>query len=132
MSLNKLLIFIFLSISFFQTYGQNIMVIENDTIVSLTLDEVRVINSVFLERNYLQEKSQINDSIISYQINVIENLNDIIDSKESIINAQSTLISNKNLLIQDQVSQIDKLKKQRKWILSGGGVILLSYLFLII
>lgn len=131
--MKKINLLFFLLLIFLNGYSQKVVVIEGDTLVSLQLQDIRIINTVFFENQSYKNQLQISDSIISFQRDEIEDLREISVRKENIISSQSDVIVEANKVIEKQSKEIDKEKKKKKWyggvgFLTGGVLVALILL----
>lgn len=100
--------------------SQNIIVLGQDTLITISPQDVKIINSVFLESESFSKQLDICDSIISHQKSVIEDLENIKIKNLKIINTQENFISDYQGIIKNQEKQLKKQKLKTK-LYSGSG-----------
>lgn len=100
--------------------AQNIIVLGQDTLVTISPQDVKIINSVFLESESFSKQLDICDSIISHQRSVIEDLENIKTKNLKIINTQENFISDYQGIVKNQEKQLKKQKLKTK-LYSGSG-----------
>lgn len=127
----KLILFLFLLVSL-KGYSQNVLVLEGDTVITLSLPQVRKINVVFYENKSLKQQVALCDSIIFYKNQEITDYKNVISSKDDVVKFQDDLITEANKVIK----KLEKEKKKKKWYftagaISGGVVGLIPFLILL-
>ena len=127
----KLILFLFLLVSL-KGYSQNVLVLEGDTVITLSLPQVRKINVVFYENKSLKQQVALCDSIIFYKNQEITDYKNVISSKDDVVKFQDELITEANKVIK----KLEKEKKKKKWYftagaISGGVVGLIPFLILL-
>lgn len=112
-----------------ETYPK-IISLNNDTLVIISLEQVKKLNITFEHRNMLAEQvGVLNNTIDEYVL--LSNKKDSINADLSVKYKQSVEegkeLNSKNIIL---AQDLQKIKKQRKFIFAGGllGGILLSIL----
>ena len=131
----KLILFLFLLVSL-KSYSQNVLFLEGDTVITLSLPQVRKINVVFYENKSLKQQVALCDSIIFYKNQEITDYKNVISSKDDVVKFQDELITEANKVIDKQSKRLEKEKKKKKWYftagaISGGVVGLIPFLILL-
>lgn len=111
--------------------AQNIIVFQNDTLVTFTKDKVEVLNEIALHRKYLIQELQLCDSVGMIKDSILWARNKEIEKYKSI----SKISDAKILLYGNRISELEKQikkKNREKNLIFGGGILafIMGVLFL--
>lgn len=79
------IIFFFLFFAPSISSGQSKIILGGDTMVAIKPEQVKVINSAFLDLEYTKKEVALKDSIISLDKKHIDNLGEIVKSKDELM-----------------------------------------------
>jgi len=109
--MRKIILFlIFLLLTQIKAFSQNIVVIENDTLVTLEREKVRTLNQISLEREFLVKEIQICDSLGVLKDLILQEKEEEIDNYKSIIEISEFTIDSYDSKIRDLEKSLQKQK----------------------
>lgn len=109
--MKKIILFlIFLLLAQIKAFSQNIVVIENDTLVTLEREKVRTLNQISLEREFLVKEIQICDSLGILKDLMLQEKEEEIDNYKSIIEISEFTIDSYDSKIKDLEKSLQKQK----------------------
>ena len=117
--ISLILIILFLGIS--NSFGQEVVVIKGDTIITLEKRSVETLNEIALHRKYLMKELQICDSL-----GIIKD--SILNEKEGMISSYQHLLRINNAKVEickDRISELEKeirKKERNNGLILGGGI----------
>lgn len=109
--MRKIILFlIFLLLAQIKAFSQNIVVIENDTLVTLEREKVRTLNQISLEREFLVKEIQICDSLGILKDLMLQEKEEEIDNYKSIIEISEFTIDSYDSKIKGLEKSLQKQK----------------------
>lgn len=109
--MRKIILFlIFLLLTQIKAFSQNIVVIENDTLVTLEREKVRTLNQISLEREFLVKEIQICDSLGILKDLMLQEKEEEIDNYKSIIEISEFTIDSYDSKIKGLEKSLQKQK----------------------
>lgn len=109
------------------SYGQEIIELEGDTMVTISQGQLKTINSIIIDREYTSKENILLDSLVLQKDSVISILTKKYEMKDSIVSRYIRVID----FQEDRIDGLEKSIKKEKirkvgWGLGGGivGIIL--------
>lgn len=109
------------------SYGQEIIELEGDTMVTISQGQLKTINSVIIDREYTSKENILLDSLVLQKDSVISILTKKYEMKDSIVSRYIRVID----FQEDRINGLEKSIKKEKirkvgWGIGGGivGIIL--------
>lgn len=109
------------------SYGQEIIELEGDTMVTISQDQLKTINSIIVDKEYTSKENILLDSLVLQKDSVISILTKKYEIKDSIVSRYLRVID----FQEDRIDGLEKSIKKEKirkvgWGIGGGivGIIL--------
>lgn len=109
------------------SYGQEIIELEGDTMVTISQGQLKTINSIIIDREYTSKENILLDSLVLQKDSVISILTKKYEMKDSIVSRYIRVID----FQEDRIDGLEKSIKKEKirkvgWGIGGGivGIIL--------
>lgn len=108
-------------------FAQEIIELKGDTLIAITQDQLKTINSIIVDREYLNKENIILDSLVLQKDSVISILGKKYEMKDSIVSRYLRVID----FQEDRITGLEKSMKKEKakkigWGIGGGilGIVL--------
>ena len=108
--MKKIILFLIFLLVQIEAFSQNIVVIENDTLVTLEREKVRTLNQISLEREFLVKEIQVCDSIGVLKDLMLQEKDEEIGNYKSIIEISEFTIDSYDSKIKDLEKSLRKQK----------------------
>lgn len=109
------------------SYGQEIIELEGDTMVTISQGQLKTINSIIIDKEYTSKENILLDSLVLQKDSVISILTKKYETKDSIVSRYIRVID----FQEDRIDGLEKSIKKEKirkvgWGIGGGivGIIL--------